>query len=72
MDLVYRYSDKTRIDAIYITSDTEQGIDNSEKSGEAFRFRLTSSQSSQQYTDAFLFFFDEDTDINDMLSLIHI
>jgi hypothetical protein len=66
MDLVYRYSDKTRIDAIYITSDTEQGIDNSEKSGEAFRFRLTSSPTSQRYTDAFLFFFDEDTDINDM------
>ena len=66
LDFVYRPNDKTRIEGIYITSDVEQGIDDTKKDGEAFRFRLTSSPSSNRYYDAFLFFFDEDTDINDM------
>ena len=66
LDLIYKYSDKTRIDGIFITSDIKQGIDNTQKSGEAFRFRLTSSPSEKRYIDAFIFFFDEDTDINDM------
>jgi len=66
LDMVYRPNNKTRIDTIYISSDVEQGIDNSQKNGEAFRFRLTSSPTTERYYDAFLFFFDEDTDINDM------
>ena len=75
LDMVYRPNDKTRIDGIYIRSDVDQGVNKTKKDGEAFRFRLTSSPTTNRYYDAFLFFFDEDTDINDMgyqLSLIHI
>ena len=66
LDMVYRPNDKTRIDGIYITSDVDQGVNKTKKDGEAFRFRLTSSPTTNRYYDAFLFFFDEDTDINDM------
>lgn len=66
LDMVYRPNDKTRIDSIYISSKVDQGLGNLNKDGEAFRFRLTASPTTNRYYDAFLFFFDEDTDINDM------
>ena len=66
LDLVYRPSDKLRIDTIFITSKIDQGIGDINKSGDAFRFRLVASPRKGRWHDVGIFFFDEDTDINDM------
>ena len=66
LDLVYRPSDKLRIDSIFITSKIDQGIGDINKSGDAFRFRLVASPRKGRWHDVGIFFFDEDTDINDM------
>ncbi len=66
LDLVYRPSNKLRIDTIFITSKIDQGIGDINKSGDAFRFRLVASPRKGRWHDVGIFFFDEDTDINDM------
>jgi len=66
LDLLYRPSDKLRIDTIFITSKIDQGIGDINKSGDAFRFRLVASPRKGRWHDVGIFFFDEDTDINDM------
>tara|TARA_B100001250_G_scaffold412864_1_gene445251 strand:- start:6347 stop:8632 length:2286 start_codon:yes stop_codon:yes gene_type:complete len=66
LDLVYRPSDKLRIDTIFITSKIDQRIGDINKSGDAFRFRLVASPRKGRWHDVGIFFFDEDTDINDM------
>ena len=66
LDLVYRPSDKLRIDTIFITSKIDQRIGDINKSGDAFRFRLVASPRKGRWHDVGIFFFDEDNDINDM------
>ena len=66
LDLVYRPSNKLRIDTIFITSKIDQRIGDINKSGDAFRFRLVASPRKGRWHDVGIFFFDEDTDINDM------
>ena len=66
VDLIYRPTDKIRIDTIFITSDVDQGLGGIEQSGDAFRFRLTASPRKGRWHDFGVFFFDEGTDISDM------
>ena len=66
VDLIYRPTDKMRIDTIFITSDVDQGLDGTKQSGDAFRFRLTASPRKGRWHDFGVFFFDEGTDISDM------
>ena len=66
VDLTYRPTDKLRIDAIFITSNVDQGLDGTKKSGEAFRLRLTASPRKGRWHDMGIFFFDEEVDITDM------
>ena len=66
VDLTYRPTDKLRIDTIFITSNVDQGLDGTKKSGEAFRLRLTASPRKGRWHDMGIFFFDEDVDITDM------
>lgn len=66
IDLTYRPTDKVRVDAVFISSNVEQGLDEIKKSGEAFRFRLTASPRKGRWHDMGVFFFDEELDITDM------
>ena len=66
VDLIYRPTDKMRIDTVFITSDVDQGLDGTKQSGDAFRFRLTASPRKGRWHDFGVFFFDEGTDISDM------
>jgi len=66
VDLIYRPTDKMRIDTIFITSDVDKGLDGAKQSGDAFRFRLTASPRKGRWHDFGVFFFDEGTDISDM------
>ncbi len=66
IDLTYRPTDKVRVDTVFISSNIEQGIDETKKSGEAFRFRLTASPRKGRWHDMGIFFFGEELDITDM------
>ena len=66
VDVIYRPNNKLRFETIYLTSNVDQGIDNTETSGDIFRFRLTASPEKGRWHDFGIFFFDEDTDISDM------
>ena len=66
IDAIYRPNDKLRLETIFLTSSVDQGIDNTEASGEIFRFRLTASPRKGRWHDFGIFFFDEETDISDM------
>ena len=66
IDAIYRPNDKIRLETIFLTSSVDQGIDNTETSGEIFRFRLTASPRKGRWHDFGIFFFDEETDISDM------
>ena len=66
IDAIYRPNNKLRLEAILLTSSVDQGIDDTEASGEIFRFRLTASPKKGRWHDFGIFFFDEDTDISDM------
>ena len=66
IDAIYRPNNKLRFETIYLTSNVDQGIDNTETSGDIFRFRLTASPEKGRWHDFGIFFFDEDTDISDM------
>ena len=65
IDLIYRPKDTLRFDAIFINSQVDDPhID--KDSGNAFRFRMTSSPNKQRYHDFGIFYFDENLDITDM------
>jgi len=66
IDLTYRPTDKVRVDTVFISSNIEQGLDETKKSGEAFRFRLTASPRKGRWHDMGIFFFGEELDITDM------
>ena len=66
IDLTYRPTDKVRVDTVFISSNIEQGLDDTKKSGEAFRFRLTASPRKGRWHDMGIFFFGEELDITDM------
>ena len=66
IDLTYRPTDKVRVDAVFISSNIEQGLDEIKKSGEAFRFRLTASPRKGRWHDMGVFFFGKELDITDM------
>ena len=66
IDAIYRPNNKIRLETIFLTSNVDQGIDNTETSGDIFRFRLTASPRKGRWHDFGIFFFDEDADISDM------
>ncbi len=66
VDVVYRPTEKLRLETVFLTSNVNQGFDGTETSGDAFRFRLTASPRQGQWHDMGIFFFDEEVDINDM------
>ncbi len=66
IDLTYRPTDKVRVDTVFISSNIEQGLDETKKSGEAFRFRLTASPRKGRWHDMGIFFFGKELDITDM------
>ena len=66
IDAIYRPNNKIRLETIFLTSNVDQGIDNTETSGDIFRFRLTASPRKGRWHDFGVFFFDEDADISDM------
>ena len=72
VDIIYRPKDTLRFDAIFINSQVDDPIIEKD-SGNAFRFRMTTSPNKQRYHDVGIFYFDKNLDITDMgLSLIHI
>jgi hypothetical protein len=66
IDMVYRPTNKLRLETVFLTSNVDQGLDGTETSGDAFRFRITASPRKGRWHDMGIFFFDEETDINDM------
>ena len=64
--MTFRPTDKVRVDTVFISSNIEQGLDETKKSGEAFRFRLTASPRKGRWHDMGIFFFGEELDITDM------
>ncbi len=66
IDAIYRPTNKLRLETIFLTTNVDQGIDETETSGEAFRFRITASPRKGRWHDFGIFFFDEDTDMSDM------
>ena len=66
IDAIYRPNNKIRLETIFLTSNVDQGIDNTETSGDIFRFRLTASPRKGRWHDFGVIFFDEDADISDM------
>ena len=66
IDAVYRPNNKIRLESIFLTSNVEQGIDDTESSGEAFRFRLTASPRKGRWHDVGIFYFGEEFDMTDM------
>ncbi len=65
VDIIYRPKDTLRFDAIFINSQVDDPIIEKD-SGNAFRFRMTTSPTKQRYHDVGIFYFDEDLDITDM------
>ena len=65
VDIIYRPKDTMRFDAIFINSKVDDPLVNKD-SGNAFRFRMTSSPTKQRYHDVGIFYFDENLDITDM------
>ena len=65
IDLIYRPKDTMRFDAIFINSKIDDPLVDKD-SGNAFRFRFTSSPTKQRYHDLGIFYFDENLDITDM------
>ena len=65
VDVIYRPKDTMRFDAIFINSKIDDPMVNKD-SGNAFRFRFTSSPTKQRYHDLGIFYFDENLDITDM------
>ena len=65
VDIIYRPKDTLRFDAIFINSQIDDPIIEKD-SGNAFRFRMTTSPTKQRYHDVGIFYFDENLDITDM------
>ena len=65
VDVIYRPKDTMRFDAIFINSKIDDPLVD-KGSGNAFRFRFTSSPTKQRYHDLGIFYFDENLDITDM------
>ena len=65
VDVIYRPKDTMRFDAIFINSKIDDPLVDKD-SGNAFRFRFTSSPTKQRYHDLGIFYFDENLDITDM------
>ena len=65
VDIIYRPKDTLRFDAIFINSQVDDPIIEKD-SGNAFRFRMTTSPTKQRYHDVGIFYFDENLDITDM------
>jgi hypothetical protein len=65
VDIIYRPKDTMRFDAIFINSKIDDPLVDKD-SGNAFRFRMTSSPTKQRYHDVGIFYFDENLDITDM------
>ena len=65
VDIIYRPKDTLRFDAIFINSQVDDPILEKD-SGNAFRFRMTTSPSKQRYHDVGIFYFDKNLDITDM------
>ena len=65
VDIIYRPKDTLRFDAIFINSQVDDPIIEKD-SGNAFRFRMTTSPSKQRYHDVGIFYFDKNLDITDM------
>ena len=65
VDIIYRPKDTLRFDAIFINSQVDDPIIEKD-SGNAFRFRMTTSPNKQRYHDVGIFYFDKNLDITDM------
>ena len=65
VDMIYRPKDTLRFDAIFINSQVDDPRVEKD-SGNAFRFRMTTSPSKQRYHDVGIFYFDKNLDITDM------
>ena len=65
VDIIYRPKDTLRFDAIFINSQVDDPILEKD-SGNAFRFRMTTSPNKQRYHDVGIFYFDKNLDITDM------
>ncbi len=65
VDVIYRPKDTMRFDAVFINSKIDDPLVDKD-SGNAFRFRFTSSPTKQRYHDLGIFYFDENLDITDM------
>ena len=65
VDVIYRPKDTMRFDTIFINSKIDDPLVD-KGSGNAFRFRFTSSPTKQRYHDLGIFYFDENLDITDM------
>jgi hypothetical protein len=65
VDIIYRPKDTLRFDTIFINSKVDDPLVNKD-SGNAFRFRMTTSPSKKRYHDVGIFYFDENLDITDM------
>jgi len=65
VDIIYRPKDTLRYDLIFINSKVDDDLVEKD-SGNAFRFRMTSSPTKARYHDLGIFYFDENLDITDM------
>ena len=65
VDIIYRPKDTLRFDTIFINSKIDDPLV-SKDSGNAFRFRMTTSPTKKRYHDVGIFYFDENLDITDM------
>ena len=65
VDIIYRPKDTLRFDTIFINSKIDDPVV-SKDSGNAFRFRMTTSPTKKRYHDVGIFYFDENLDITDM------
>jgi hypothetical protein len=66
IDLNYRPTEKIRIESVVMHGSVDQGIDNTETSGDAFRFSLTTLPQPNRWHNVAAMYFDDQIDINDM------